>query len=134
MSVSVELQNFIVATLRGDVSVGDICGDRVYDNIPSNEVFPYISFGPSDFISDDADCIDGRQETVQLDIWSQKQGSLVEAKNLTDAVKSALHDAEGDLGVNALVGLRVPSARVVRDPDGKTARGIISVEALVEEN
>lgn len=133
MSAGDELQAYIVAKLRDSAAVGVICADRVYDNIPSKAVFPYISIGASDYRPDDAQCIDGRIETVQLDCWSRDHGKKIEAKRLVDAVKKALHGQSGDLGVSALVQMRVSLVRVFSDPDGITAHGVVQVECDIEE-
>ena len=97
-------------------------------------VYPYISFGPSDLVPDDADLITGREETVQIDIWSQQHGALIEARQIVDAVKGALHKAPPALEDHALVGLEVILARVMLDRDGVTAHGIVQLTAFVEEN
>ncbi|OWJ78418.1 DUF3168 domain-containing protein [Haematobacter genomosp. 1] len=109
-------------------------GVRVCDPPRAKEVPPYISFGPSDWQEDDADCIDGRVETIQIDVWSSAQDGQREAKDICEAVKKALHGYDADLGAHALVGMRVPMVRVFRDPDGITTHGVVQVEALIEEN
>lgn len=134
MSASVELQHFVDALLRGDASVAAICSDRIFDKAPKDADFPHISMGPSDYYPDDSQCIDGRVETLQIDCWSRDQGHMAEVKTLSDAVKSALHDKTGDIGVNALVSLVVISVRNLPDPDGITAHGVVSIEAMIEEN
>ena len=133
MSAGDELQAFIVAKLRDSAEVGAICADRIYDNVPKEPAFPYISFGASDYYPDDAECIAGRVETVQLDCWSRDFGKHIEVKRLVDAVKKALHGQSGDLGVNALVQMRVALVRAFGDPDGITAHGVVQVTCDIEE-
>lgn len=111
-----------------------VCADRIYDNPPDGAAFPYVSFGPSDVIEDDAECITGRIETIQLDCWSRAQGRFQEVKNLADAVKKALHEYEGEMSVNALVEMRVIGLRFFKDPDNITAHGVVTVECTLEEN
>tara|TARA_R100000655_G_scaffold48246_1_gene85635 strand:+ start:563 stop:967 length:405 start_codon:yes stop_codon:yes gene_type:complete len=133
MSVSVELQKLIYARLVADAGVHAICGDRIYDNPKEGVEFPYVSFGPSDQIEDDAECITGLVETMQIDCWSRYGGGFLEVKKLTDAVRKALHQYEGELTENALVEMRVLSTRFFRDPDGLTSHGVMSVQSTVEE-
>lgn len=134
MSASNELQALIYQRLTGNTGVTAIVGSRVYDNPIGKDAFPYISFGPSDVVEDDADCITGRIETVQIDCWSRYQGGFREVKDLADAVKKALHRYAGTLTVNALVEMTVESIRYFRDPDGLTSHGVVTVQAIVEEN
>lgn len=133
MSASNELQALIYNRLTTNAGVTAIVGTRVYDNPPSNADFPYVSFGPSDVVEDDADCITGRIETIQIDCWSRYQGGFKEVKSLADAVKKALHRYNGALTVNALVEMTVQSVRHFRDPDGITSHGVVTVQAIVEE-
>lgn len=134
MSASNELQALIYQRLTSDAGVQAIVGNRVYDNPIGKDTFPYISFGPSDVVEDDADCIAGRIETIQIDCWSRYQGGFREVKSLADAVKKALHRYSGTLTVNALVEMTVESIRFFRDPDGATSHGVITLQAIVEEH
>lgn len=133
MSASEALQILIVAMLRDSSVVGALCEDRIYDNVPKHPVWPYVSFGPSDYYPDDSECVSGRVETLQIDCWSQRHGKLIEARALADAVNAALHGQPGDLGGYALVLMRVPSVRVFRDPDGITGHGVVMVQAVIED-
>ncbi|MBP2459590.1 MULTISPECIES: DUF3168 domain-containing protein [unclassified Rhizobium] len=133
MSVSVAFQDVILRLLKESAAVQAIVGDRIYDGVPDDAVFPYISFGPSDYNPDDADCIDGREEAIQLDCWSRDDGLKWPCKQLVDAVKSALHDHDDELTSGALVQMRVTLARVLDDPDRITAHGVVQVTATIEE-
>lgn len=133
MSVSAELQKLIYETLVADVDVGDLVGSRIYDRMPSDGDYPCVTFGPSDAIEDDSECITGQIETVQLDCWSRDQGRMWPCKRIAGAVKSALHKAKLSLAVNALVQIRVVSVRVFLDRDNITAHGVVTVEAILEE-
>lgn len=133
MSVSVAFQDVILRLLEESAAVQAIVGDRIYDGVPDDAVFPYISIGPSDYNPDDADCIDGREETIQLDCWSRDDGLKWPCKQLVDAVKSTLHDHDDELTSGALVQMRVTLARVLDDPDRITAHGVVQVTATIEE-
>lgn len=134
MSASWELQTLIYGRLMADTGVQALVADRIYDRAPEGVQFPYISFGPSDVVEDDAECIIGRTETLQIDCWSRYQGGFKEVKNVADAVKKALHRYAGALSVNALVDMSVLTIRYFSDPDGMTSHAAISLEARVEES
>ncbi len=133
MSASAEFQKLVFDTLQADAGVGALVGDRIYDRMPRSGEYPCITFGPSDVVPEDSECITGRIETLQLDCWAQSQGRLWPAREIADAVKSALHEADLSLVVNALVRISVQSVRVFADPDGVTAHAVVSVEADIEE-
>ncbi|BCH32637.1 hypothetical protein MesoLjLc_45670 [Mesorhizobium sp. L-8-10] len=138
MSVAVALQKAVFDALRADPAVSGLIAGRVYDRVPADSqgnvtaTFPYVSFGPYDFVSDDAECIDAGEHTLQVDVWSRAVGR-VEAKQVTDAVRLALHSHEADLGVYALVEMRVDFTQVIGDPDGLTSHGIVRIVAMIEE-
>ena len=128
MSATVDLQDFILNTLLNDATVAGYVSDRVYDKRPSPMVYPCITFGPSDAIPADADCIDAETETFQIDIWHRDQGRKWLCKDTTAAVRAALHEADSDFAT-----IRVVARRVFDDPDGITVHGIVTVEAIIEE-
>ncbi len=134
MSVSREFQEAIYNRLISDAAVGALIGNRVYDDSPANREFPCITFGPTDVVPNDMECITARTETIQLDVWSRDHGRKWPCKEIMDAVKGALHLVDIELAVNALVVIRVVGQRVFMDRDGITAHGVVTVSAELEEN
>ena len=132
MSVSVALQKLIFDTLRAEAVVTSLIGSRVYDRVPEGPTFPYVSFGAYDFVSDESDCIDAGEHTLQIDVWSRSVGR-VQAKQITDAVRRSLHGLDADMGAFGLVEMRADFAQVIGDPDGLTSHGIVTVTAMIEE-
>ncbi len=132
MSVSVALQDLILAKLLADSTVASLVANRIWDGPQPNPEFPYISIGASDFTPDDADCIDMREETIQIDCWSREQGRKWPCRQIVDAVVNALRHADGDLSNGALVETRINLARVIDDPDGIMAHGIVQFTAIIE--
>lgn len=132
-SPSLEVQGLIYDTLKASSAVMALI-NGVYDRVPAEPwgaTLAYISFGPSDIVIDDADCIDGEEHTVQLDVWSRMPGK-VECKRICDAVKAALHQAAIELTDNALVEIELQLCRVFSDPDGLTTHGAMQFRVAVE--
>lgn len=132
MSVTVELQDALVAHLQADPALLPLIGGRVYDNVPAAPVYPYVSLGPTDGRPEALQCLDTREITCQFDVWTHEQGQLRSCRLITDALARALRDAEIALVVNACVRLEVELIRVLRDPDGVTGHGIVQVTADTE--
>lgn len=130
-SPTLELQGAIVAALKGDAGVTAIVGQRVCDRIEAGALFPYVSLGPTDEVSDDVDCTDGFEITLQIDCWSRVPG-FPEVRRLADAVRQALK-AELALTDNALVYLNHLTTRTFRDPDGLTSHAALTFEAFAEQ-
>jgi hypothetical protein len=128
-----ELQGAIVARLKADPAVTALVAGRVYDSVPQNAAFPYITIGPVDSVGFDPDCITGLEIAQQIDCWSRAVG-FPECKKITDAVRAALHDREADmpLASNAMAFFEHRTTRIVRDPDGLSSHGILGFEASIE--
>lgn len=131
-SPTYELQGQIVTLLKASPELTALIGGRVYDRVPESPTFPYVSFGPSDEISDDADCIDGFEVTMQLDVWSRAVG-FPECRRIVDAIRKALPEDGITMADNALVTFNHRISRVFRDQDGLTSHGAITFEAFVEQ-
>ena len=135
-SPSIELQTAIFERLLADAAVTALVGVRIFDRRPDarkdSPDFPCITFGSSDAVPDDYDCITARVETMQIDCWSRDGGRIRPVKEIADAVEAALHLAPLAFVTHALALIRVSGTRAMLDRDGLTGHGIVTVEALVE--
>lgn len=131
-SPSLDLQAAIVSRLKADAAVTALIAGRVYDAVPQNAEFPYVSLGPVDELSDDADCVDGFDISLQVDCWSRAVGAP-EAKNLSNAVRLALKGLTLPPAANPLVYFRHRQTVISRDPDGLTTRARMEFVAFIEQ-
>lgn len=132
-SPELELQGAIVARLKSDATVTALIGQRVYDPVPASPVFPYVSFGPRDAISDDADCITAFEISLQLDVWSREPGSK-QALQIADAIRTSLDEYAFTLTANAAVLFEHRLTRTFRDPDGLSTQAAITFTGVVEKH
>jgi hypothetical protein len=131
-SPSLELQGAIVARLKMTSAVTALIGGRIYDSVPDQVQFPYVTVGEGDELSDDADCITGFDISLDVDVWSRKKG-FPEAKQISDAVRAALTETDIDISENALVYFQHRQTRFLRDPDGLTSHAVLTFEAFAEQ-
>lgn len=75
-----------------------------------------------------------RGENVFLDlhVWKKETG-LEGVKAIAGAIRSAIHSERLAVVGYSCGDSRVSSMRFLRDPDGETAHGVVTVEALVVE-
>ena len=132
ISPSLELQGAVLRVLTEDAGVVSFVGERIYDRVPAAAEFPYVSFGPEQAVSDDAECLTGFEVTLQIDVWSRAVG-FPEVKAAANAVFRALHDVELSLETNALLSIQHRQTRYLRDPDGLTNHAAMEFTALVEQ-
>ena len=128
MGISSDLQRLIVARLKA--AVPSVAG-RVYDGPPEDAVMPYVSIGPSYWSTDDAECIEGRSEVIQIDVWASNRPNKAAAKDATDEVAAAIKGWASE--AIAMHPLRVVLARVMDDPAPGVVHGVVQVEAMIEE-
>jgi Protein of unknown function (DUF3168) len=133
MSPSLELQELLVTGLKANVGVASVLGTRIYDNVPENPIFPYLSWGPESSINADATGLRASEMAVQLDVWSRKPGSA-ECRKACDVVKRYIEATDFYLSANALCPeATVEAVRIFRDADGRTWHGVISVILHLEQ-
>lgn len=131
-SPTLELQSKVVTRMKAYAPLSALIGSRVYDNVPANAVFPYVSIGPEQILQDDADCIESFEISFQIDAWSQAVG-FPEVKRVAEEVRVSLHEYELPLIDNALITLTHRQTRIFRDPDGLTNHAALEFIALVEQ-
>lgn len=135
MSAELALRGALLALWKGDSNVGALIGDRLYDRVPDNPTFPYASFGPAQAIDLEVSCA-LRIEVIQdVHVWSRDVGQ-VEALRITEALRSTAiaADKAGSLSWSgyAIQSVRVTSTQMLRDPDGLTSHGVMTVEAIID--
>lgn len=131
-SPTLELQGAVAARLKAQSAMAALVSQRVYDVVPADPVFPYISFGPSDEVTVDAECIEGIEVSLQIDAWSRAPG-FPEVRKIADAVRRTIHRHEFNLPDNALVLFEHRVTRMFRDPDGLTSHAAMTFTAFVEQ-
>lgn len=131
-SPAYELQMAVVARLRATADLAPVVGNRIYDVVPDGAEFPYITLGTADETSDDADCIDAFELSMDIDIWSREPG-FQQCKAISDAVRNALRSPDLELATNALVYFNHRQTRSLRDPDGLTSHAVMTYEGVAEQ-
>ncbi|MCK8779085.1 DUF3168 domain-containing protein [Rhizobium sp. NTR19] len=131
-SPSLELQGAIVSRLKASAALTALNKGRVYDAVPDNAVFPYVTVGEGDETSDDVDCVDGFEISLDIDVWSRATG-FPEAKAISDEIRKALKTPDLTIPTNALVSFRHRQTRFLRDPDGLTSHAVMTFEAIAEQ-
>jgi hypothetical protein len=127
---SLPLQAALISALR---VLGTAAGSNVFDRVPEGDPFPRITLGAWQSIPDDADCYDGTESFVQVDVWSRAVG-YPEVKSIAGAVRDRLHDGDLVVGGHSVELMTVESVDYLRDPDGLTSRARISLRILSQSS
>ena len=132
-SFALELQKGVRAALVADSGVTALVATRVYDEPPQNVTYPFIRFGDLQPRSADTDGKTGAEVTFNIETYSQTTGR-VEATQIVEAVRSALHRLEGSVTLSGfnLIELRCETYVVDRDREGRGHNGNVIFSALLE--
>ena len=130
------LQKGIRATLAANAGVSALVGTRIYDEPPQNVTFPYMRFGDIEPSAFDTDNTEGSLAGISIEAHSRSASGRVEAVQMVEAVKEALHRQEASVTVTGftLVELIFQTYSVTRDGEGRGYTAVISLQAMLEEN
>lgn len=131
MDASYELQRAMYAALKNDSGVAALVGGRIYDRVPADVAFPYVSFGPEQEIPQANDCFSASELVLQLDVWSRDPGRA-QAKIVARAVVDALTIDVLGLDENGLTYFEFGGRRILTDPDGLTTHAVLTFRAGIE--
>lgn len=129
---SLPLQKAIKAKLTATAAVTTVAIGGVNNTPSPTTPKPYVSFGPFDVLTEDAQEYEGSDTTLQIDGWANGPEDAT-IKRLGRAIRTALHKAALTLDEDQrLVSLDVETLRYLREPDGITQHVAVSVRARTE--
>ena len=126
------LQKGIFAKLSADTAVvACLGGQHIYDDVPRNAEFPYLTLGQSALVDWSTGTEYGAEHVLTLHVWSRGGGKR-ETFEIMDAVAKSLIDQPISLDNHHLVNLTFEFAEARRDPDRLTYHGILRFRAVTE--
>jgi len=101
------------------VALSDALSVPVYDHVPQDSSYPYVSFGPFD--ANNADYLSDRKEEVSiyLSVWSEYRGQT-EVMQIMSDIYTALHGKKPAMSAGRIVRILVRSRESNLEPDGVT--------------
>jgi Protein of unknown function (DUF3168) len=126
------LQKGIYTTLSEHAGLTALIGTgRIFDDVPRDADFPYVTFGQSQLRDWSTGEEAGHEHVITLHVWSQENGRR-EVHEVMGELQETLHLAAMTLDGHRLVNLRHEFSEARREPDGETYRGIIRYRAVTE--
>jgi hypothetical protein len=128
------LQKGLRARLVANAGVTAIVSTRVYDEPPQAVTFPYLRFDQITANAFDTDSTLGSVVDITIEANSRSASGRVEAVQIVEAVRAALHRQEANVTVTGftLVELIFQTYSVTRDTDGRGYTAVIALQALLE--
>lgn len=137
MEASLAFQKALAARLKGGDGVSVAVRKLVpHENISDRQGlpsrFPSVNIGEAQTVPPGLDWDRTFMRVYStVHVWA-RDGALVEAKQIAGAIGEALRPALGLVDGYRVVDLEM-DARFLRDPDGMTGHGVVTVEALLQE-
>ena len=127
-------QKGIRAALVANSDVTSLVSTRIYDEPPQDVVFPYLRFNTISPNAFDTDTAEGSLVDISLEAHSRSASGRVEATQIAEAVKAALHRRETSVTVSGftLVELIFDAISVTRDGDGRGYTAVIALQAMLD--
>ena len=132
------LQKAILAWLQAaPLLMEKLHGQGIYDHVPPDAHFPYISFGQSQVYAWDTDSGTGEEHSLVLHIWARSNGrrQVLELMMLVEALLEALDSStlRSDIGGFDLVNLTLQSSQTRNDELRDGYSGQLRYRAVTEK-
>lgn len=127
------LQVALVTLGKANAGVTALIGSRIWDAVPANPLFPYVTIGEADVHSEAASLGEFSETYANIHIWDRGSNSpagLARVKQIGDAWRTALLSTKLAPIGHQLVSQLPQRHHVMRDPDGLTAHGVLVVRIL----
>lgn len=118
-----EIQKAIFKALNDDAELNNkITG--VFDFVPQQQGFPYVTIGADSFSDFGSHTFDGLDGFVIIDSWTQGERGRKVVKEIQAEVYRILHDNNLIVTGFCVIKIRREFVETVLDPDGQTHHGI----------
>jgi hypothetical protein len=118
------LQQAVFAALDGDASLDALIGaGRVFDHVPENQDFPYVTVGEATAVDASTMGKDGQQHTITLHAWSRGRGRK-EVKQILGAIHDLLHKSTLAITGHVHAGTIFEFSETFVENDGLTYHGV----------
>ncbi|MBI1274206.1 MAG: DUF3168 domain-containing protein [Alphaproteobacteria bacterium] len=128
------VQDAVYDLLAADGTVQGALGDpaRIYDHVPPEATFPFLTLGDTDAEIYDSKNLTGMTQVILLHAWSRYRGRK-EIKDILQALYGALHNASLSVSGASFVSCRFESASLLIDDDGMTYHGLARYRVITEQ-
>lgn len=140
MSFSTEIQKAVYDRLINYAPLASALADNadmpglpaVYDDVPQDAAFPYVTIGEDTLTEWDTDTELGSQSVVTIHTWSRQRGKA-ETKRIQGLLYNALHRHDLSIpGYNVIDCLREMNNSAL-DPDGHTRHGVSNFRIILQK-
>lgn len=125
------LQKALYGALLADEMLEALIDRRIYDNVPGDAVFPYLTIGDAWMSDWGSDTHEGAEHRLSFHVYA-RSGGRGQIKEIIGQLNKILNGADPDLEDHNLVNLHFLDADIARLIDGITWHGTVRYRAVTE--
>jgi hypothetical protein len=118
------LQNYMRLALGNYPPLQALIGQRIFDRVPRNGDFPYLTLGLAQGIDQTIQCLVNWDAIAEVHVWSRAVG-FPEGKAIAVACDDALANRYPVLAGMFTGWFEATGQRWLNDPDGLTTHGVL---------
>jgi len=127
-----DLQKTIYEKLFANIELmAQISG--VYDNVPQETAYPFISFGKNNSKKYDVLGKNGLEQKLDIEVWS-REGGKKQSAYIMESIYSLLHNGNITIAGHTVISMEIISSSINLESDGRTYRGIINLRVILSVN
>lgn len=123
---SLALQGALFKALRA----AGVAAGQVFDKVPDDAEFPYVTIGDDQVIGDDDECQDASRVTSRIHGWSRAPG-FPEVKAIAGSIRTAVMAASLAIDGFEIIATEFVQTQFLRDPDGLTSHSVTEFSFLI---
>ncbi len=120
-----------VALTNASALTALVGGVRVFDDVPRDAAYPYITHGESVIRDWSTSTDEGHEHSISIHVWSQGAGRK-QAHEILGVIARTFDSPALPLDGHRLISLHHEHAEVRRESDGETWRGLLRLRATTE--
>lgn len=132
MLASSAIQAVVFAALTADSAFMTLIGSRLYDHVPDNKVFPYVTLGESFASPYRTHSRPGEASLFRLHVWSRAKG-FKEGQLIAEAIRPLLDGQHFETADFTFAALWEGPSQALRDPDGISRHIVIDFRIFAME-
>lgn len=132
-----DVQVAIFKVLSQDPELETLLGgpNKIFDHVPDNKAFPYITFDPKDFTDRSSHTWRGFSAPVQIDVWYRAPGrGRLEVQKIQKRIDQLLHSQDICIEGWNIISSRIQTTGIIKDEDNVTLHGYQIINLLIGEN
>ena len=128
-----DIQEALYASLQGDTALNIDVEDRIFDHVPEDSIFPYVTLGAMLAEPFDTQINRGLKIRMSLHSFSSYRG-MKEIKQIMRSIYNILHEKDDwVIAGHAVVSCRFISSQISFGNDGETRSSIQNFEIITEK-